>query len=499
MEFGLDSFMEGSIPWEPKVGRNAPCPCDSGRKHKKCCLPRQGRCGQAGLQSAGKGFSLWAIHSRKKLWQFIRYACKVFGLVKILALFSDSRRDPRIATFDVINSLLHTALLRIPSFNALEGDLKEPEFQKLIGRSPNPDRKAFSAEVIGNVLDKLDPRAPRKALATFFARAERTKAFRHETYGALRCGAIDGWEPFNSFNRHCPDCLEREVKIRKKDGTETTRIQYYHRYVVCLMVGPLLDIVLDIEPLRNKAARLRAGEIGVESDEGEQTAALRLIDRIHETYGNYIDTFVFDSLYPNGPMLTKLTSYGYNSLIVVKKEDNEPLKEAQALWKDRPPCETHDDPDKKEHIEFWDVDELETLDTFKGKIRVLRAEITHPQEPKRTWCAAIIGERARRTPSPIALKALRSRWHIENTAFGQWTMYWNLSHVFHHTAQALMAILLIWSLAFNILQLFVYRRLKRPRRPKDPTWTIRHIVEVMHWEVATLPAPIPWLDLPGAT
>ena len=30
------------------------------------------------------------------------------------------------------------------------------------------------------------------------------------------------------------------------------------------------------------------------------------------------------------------------------------------------------------------------------------------------------------------------------------------------------------------------------RRPKDPTDTIRHLVELMLREVATLPAPIPW-------
>jgi len=26
-----------------KIGRNAPCPCGSGKKYKKCCLPLQGR------------------------------------------------------------------------------------------------------------------------------------------------------------------------------------------------------------------------------------------------------------------------------------------------------------------------------------------------------------------------------------------------------------------------------------------------------------------------
>ena len=27
----------GSIRLEPRIGRNAPCPCGSGRKYKRCC------------------------------------------------------------------------------------------------------------------------------------------------------------------------------------------------------------------------------------------------------------------------------------------------------------------------------------------------------------------------------------------------------------------------------------------------------------------------------
>ncbi len=94
-----------------------------------------------------------------------------------------------------------------------------------------------------------------------------------------------------------------------------------------------------------------------------------------------------------------------------------------------------------------------------------------------------------------ALKITRSRWHIENTAFHQWIQHWNLGHVFRHSSNALLATLLIWTLAFNLLQLFIYRRLKRPRRPKDPTYTIRHIVEIMLREIATLPEPLPWRAL----
>ena len=28
----------GKLTRHPKVGRNDPCPCGSGRKHKRCCL-----------------------------------------------------------------------------------------------------------------------------------------------------------------------------------------------------------------------------------------------------------------------------------------------------------------------------------------------------------------------------------------------------------------------------------------------------------------------------
>ena len=160
-----------------------------------------------------------------------------------------------------------------------------------------------------------------------------------------------------------------------------------------------------------------------------------------------------------------------------------------------PPCEDYTDPDTKEHIQLWDSDQIDTLDTYDGKIRVIRAMITKPEKAPTTWAFAIIGKRARNLARRTALKIIRARWHIENTAFNQWIQHWNFGHVFRHTSNAILAVLLLWTLAFNLLQLFVYRRLKRPRRPKDPTNTIRHIVEVMLRDIATLPEPIPWPTL----
>jgi len=34
----LNAKVEQVIRKEPKIGRNSPCPCGSGKKYKKCCL-----------------------------------------------------------------------------------------------------------------------------------------------------------------------------------------------------------------------------------------------------------------------------------------------------------------------------------------------------------------------------------------------------------------------------------------------------------------------------
>lgn len=473
-----------------RLGRNELCHCGSGAKYKRCC-----REGDETLRRERRAAALpsWIEGSRGKLHQFEKYASNVFDLPGLLGSLKDTRRRPKIPIFDVVNSLFHTAVLRIPSINALEGDLKTEDFQKLIGRQPKPT-KAFSAEVVANVLDKLQLEGIRNANEDLIHQAERNKAFRDD-YGALRCVAIDGWEPISSYKRHCPHCLIRKVKRKGTNGETEIVEQYYHSYVVALLLGPVLDVVLGIEAVRSEEA-LRDTDPDHEGHEGELTAGRRLIDWLHETYGGFIDAIVGDALYANGPVMIQLTHYGYGGFLVLKKEKDEPFKEALKLWEIEGRCESCQEPERKEHVDFWDVEDIETLESYGRKIRAVRAEVTKPdQEKPTTWCFAIVGERARQISRRTALRIVRARWHIENTAFHQWLAHWNLGHVFRHGQNALSAVLLLWTLAFNLLQLFIYRRLGRSRRPKDPTETIRNIVEVMFREVATLPAPIPWATL----
>src|SRR5207247_11462575 len=108
---------------------------------------------------------------------------------------------------------------------------------------------------------------------------------------------------------------------------------------------------------------------------------------------------------------------------------------------------------------------------------------------------AIVDNIPHHFPHHKSLKIIRDLCHIQHTGLNPCGQFWNFGHVFRHTPNALMAVLLLWTLAFNLLQLFVYRRLGRCRRPKDPTDTIRHSVEVMLRDVVALPEPIPWATL----
>jgi hypothetical protein len=382
--------------------------------------------------------------------------------------------------------LLFTAVLRLPSLNALEGELKRSPFQRLIGRAPTPGHKAFSADTVARVLDSLDHELLRGLLHDIVWDAERNKVFRKGPFGARRIVALDGWEPFCSYKRHCAHCLTRTITL--KDDRKVT--QYYHRIVVAFLLGHDAEVVLDIEPLRTADLRRRDGE-STDSHDGEQTAALRLVDRLHSEFGSFIDLFVLDALYPNGPVMTRLTEHGYGAVMTLKKETDEPLKDALLLMQDQPPSKVWDDLDKREHYQAWDVDEIETLETFKGKVRVVRVVVSPfgGGEP-RSWIAAVIGERARRLPVHIIHAVHRSRWHEEN-AFNQWTQHCHLTHVYRHTPGAVVAVFLLWTIAFNLTQLFVHRRLRRPRVPRDPCDTIRSLVAEMFQDLRALPGPVP--------
>jgi hypothetical protein len=435
-----------------------------------------------------------------RLHQFIRYAVGSFRIWRTFMKVSDGRRDPDIPTFDVVTCLFMAAVLRVPSINQLEKLLADGRFQKLLGhRGRQLHGKAlFSADTIADVLDTIEVTTLQAALVQIIKKAERNKAFRDDTFGSFITVALDGWEPFSSYKRHCEGCLTRQVTVKRKDGdgneVKEKVTQYYHRFVVAFLVAPKLDLTLAIEPVLS--CDLRDDITPKEArHEGELTAALRLIDHLHDDHGCFIDAFALDGLYPCGPVFEKLTKYRYGAFVILKDKRKDPLRFAEEIWEmEGKPGAVEQDPITGEEVEFRRLKDVDALKSFDGSVDVIKAVVTRNNGKKSIWAVALLGK-AKRASNLLALRIMRARWHIENTAFHQWVTKWNLDHCFRHTPNAITAIMHIWAIAFNLMQLFFYRRLNKPRHGREAPDTIAACIKLMWIDLGGLTEPVPWHPL----
>ena len=427
----------------------------------------------------------------------VAYGQKVYGVPSLLAGMSDRRRTPQTRTELVAASVFFAGLLRIPSFNALEPKLAEKSFLRLIGA--RREAPLGSVDTLSRTLRVMDLGSARALSVAILRKAERNKVFREGWHGALRFFAIDGWETFSSRDRHCSQCLVRHVRIKGKNGTEREVKEYYHRFAVAMLIDERFDLLLDFEPLLPKdlrplRAKAREGKTPRVSkpdlDEGELTAAMRLMRRVKETFP-WLDVVVGDALYANGPFLNAATRLGLGAVVIAKKQTDEPLREALALWGQQAPQTTIQDEKIRERIELWDCPDLETLQTYDGKIRCVRGRVSklaHPDREPSNWCMLATGVAQRRLSAQKLLAVGRGRWHIENTGFHQWTTLWRFSHVFTHDANAIRALFWLFFAAYNLLTLFLYCQLRcyGRDRGRNVNRTISRLVEEMRDDLVRL-------------
>jgi len=450
-----------------------------------------------------------------RLHQFEKYAIGAYRIPQALHRLCDTRKEPKIPTFAIVNALFHAAIWRLPSLNALEEQMREDEMQRFLGHRRGHKRIPFSADTVSRSLDGLEIAGLHTILKGMIARAERNKCFRDDTYGTFRCVALDGWEPFSSYTRHCKGCLSRQVTVLDEDGKKTKVTQYYHRYAVAILIAPKLDMTLGIEPVLSQDLRSKVGEED-DGHEGELSAALRLIDRLHRDYGSFIDAFALDGLYPCGPVFEKLKRYKYGAFINTKNKRNDPYRFANEVWEAKgAPDQVIEDGDGKQTRKIWELKDVDTLKTFDGSVDMVKIELTTrdtrtlKKDPKRktpyininahkrrpdkvqTWVFAKVGK-AKNVNNRVSEHIVRARWHIENTAFHQWVTHWNLDHCYRHTPEAVTAILHIWALAFNLMQLFFYKRLKKQRKGRPSHDTIAGCVRSLWGGIYSFHEPVPW-------
>ena len=309
-----------------------------------------------------------------------------------------------------------------------------------------------SADTHGRVVCLIEPDELRKVLNGIAHQLKRNKCFSPSPRMPLLFVAVDGHEFFSSRSRHCGSCSERKITVNQCEVTE-----YYHRAVVCHLVGYPIALPLDLELIA--------------PNEGELTAAHRLMKRVFTQYSRFFDGVCGDALYMNTPFYKLCEEHGKYAVAVMKNEDRHLYRDASGLFAGMTPGEFKENTTL---VKYWDVEGFKDSEELKNPIRVLHTEeIT--QKRKRVagqWVETHETTQWRwGTTAPIGVLATRQlwtvghhRWDIENDLFNTLGTHWHLNHCFKHDPVAIQNFVLMLFIVFAITQSFYLGNIKPQQR-----------------------------------
>jgi hypothetical protein len=380
-----------------------------------------------------------------RLSQFVHYLNQRFRLSWRAGAFTDSRPQPQIPPRAVWLSLLLGEVVGISSFEQLDAETRQPQWQRWVGYA-----KRISHDVFGYVSERLDPAQLRRAAVWIVRTLKRAKSFEANKVKGLLTLSVDANEQFCSDHRCCPDCLTREITRKDASGKTSSHTQYYHKQVYAQLSGPALSVILDFEPMR--------------PGEEECAAAIRLLRRIRSAYGpRFFDVIVVDAWYANGPFLkTVVEELGWPVIAVLKQEAREVYQEAVALTQGRAPTQVVERDARQ--VQIWEVPSLRFTDSYPGPVRVVRGRETGSERQRvggawvqaateQNWMWVVAGDLDGYDGATIRDLG-HLRWKVENKAFGELTQHWHLTHCAHHHPVAVVVLLWIKILAFMLFGAF---------------------------------------------
>jgi hypothetical protein len=236
-------------------------------------------------------------------------------------------------------------------------------------------------------------------------------------------------------------------------------IEYYHRGVVCHLVGHELAVPLDMELLR--------------PGEGEETAAKRLLDRVFSLYPRFFDAVLGDALYLDAPFINFCLEHHKHAIVTIRGDQRLLLQDAQGLFAQRLPEQSMED---KNRVQFWDEEGFTSCEGVNQPLRVLHAVETLPcrervagqwqtAEKTASWYWATTFSK-RQLSTRAFWRAGHGRWDIENDCFNTLSTHWGLDHCFKHEPTAIVNFTLTLFIVYLLLQSFWRRNLKFPPRAR---------------------------------
>ncbi len=330
-------------------------------------------------------------------------------------------------------------LARLGSLHALEQTAPSLFWKKWL------DGPVPSDDTLGRVATLMCPGEIRGLQQQVYARLKRGKALPAPSHGLIAL-VLDGHESSASYRRCCPGCSRRKVHTASGDKT-----QFYHRHVAASLVGEGFHFFVDLEPIR--------------PGEDEVAAAMRLLQRVHQGFPRAYDVVLGDSLYARAEFFLLVLGQGKDVLTVLKQEARDVVTDALALFEVMP-SETLRN--HGAHCEVWDIEGFTSWSTLGRPVRVVRSIETRKVQRQRTrqidqetshWLWATTLPQARASTRTV-IRLGHRRWAIENEGFNEAVNAWHMDHIYRHEPVAILVLLLLALLAYNVAHAFYRRDLK---------------------------------------
>lgn len=359
---------------------------------------------------------------------------------------SDGRRDPTLPLSAVLATGQWGLRRRTPSTEPIGDLLRDRRGRARLGLKPPA---GGSADRAAEVLDSLALEEWNEMMIQDFFIARRAGVRRDEGLYGKRCAVLDLNELFNSEKIHCPQCQVREKTVQDEQGEKRLVKEYYHPAVALVGVSGSLPFVLGWELLA--------------PGEGELTAALRLLERLLPRLRQSLDLILGDALYCGRPFFQTVGGAGLEGL-AISSGQTEMDDEIDLGRKTDPPRTV-----PGIEVAVWEMESEAWRQDLKRNLRVVHCERRYEAPPgkhERKQLRVVTSVPVAILPAGQGWKVGRCRWKIENGTFNRWTRDYSLTHNYHHSPAAIVALRAMRSFACFLTQ--AYWRYATARSPGAP-------------------------------
>ena len=325
--------------------------------------------------------------------------------------------------------------MRKQSFNELKYRIRSNDFKNIISKK----MKLPQIDTIRDTLKVVDNQKLYKMLKRIIRKVKRNKVFDQGNIDGYTVAAIDGTKLFGSYKKSCEECCTTK--------TRNNHMHYFHSAAFMSLIGKEPRLIIDFE-------LYKGSEDSSKKDEGELTVAKRLLGRVAKEHKHMIDVVVYDALACNSSWINHSIANKVIPVVYVKDNNITSIKEAKTKINKSSKKEVWQD--EKRDCEVTAYEESFYMDEVTDPLRFVKFR---KKTKTNRYSQVLLVISDFNIPLQTLYKMMHMRWDIENSLFNRLKTYSALEHCFIHHPNAIEAILYLMSIATNLVQLFIFRRL----------------------------------------